>query len=255
MYCNPIAFISDFDNSYAGRVRYIDNFIAGATNIPDNKTIFKIIGGKGVFLKTNSQYNTIPYTSPTKKKNNYLVYNIYDLRDYISENSKFSINDFMNNINNSSQNNRIMVLSGDTKYKIRNPNRLIFSDTSYPILVTYNLNDKINISIENPNEKVEKYEIPEDVCYVYKQKDTYVMSVNVKRLTPVDIYYITTEVDQNNSNNIKSIKIEDTSEPLEIHPSYRKILVTKLVDFINQNIKPTNFNFSEYFDKYINTTK
>ncbi|CCU55676.1 ss/dsDNA binding protein VP8 (Cop-L4R) [Choristoneura biennis entomopoxvirus] len=250
MYYNPISIISNYDNAYSSRVSYVDNFFAGATNIPDNKTIFKIVGGKGVFLKTYSQYNTIPYTSPTKKKNNYLVYNIYDLRDYLGDNPNFSIDDFMNIINKSSQNDRIMVLSGDTTYKIRNPNRQIFSDTSYPVLITYQLNDKINISIENPNEKVEKYPIPKDVCYVYKQKDTYVMSADVNQLTPVDILYITTEVDENNLNNVSSIKINDTSKPLERYPFYRKVLVTKLVDFINQNIKPTMFNFSEYFNKY-----
>ncbi|CCU56282.1 ss/dsDNA binding protein VP8 (Cop-L4R) [Mythimna separata entomopoxvirus 'L'] len=250
MYYNPIHVLTNCDNIYGGRTTYIDNFYAGAGNIPDNKTIFKIIGGKGVFLKTYSQYDTIPYTTAVKKKNNYLLYNIYDLRDYLQDNPSFSIDDFMKIMNQSSQNDRIMLLSGDTTYKIRNPNRQIFTDSSYPILITYQLNDKINIAIENPNEKLEKYPIPSDVCYVYKQKDTYVMSVDVNQVEVKDVYYITTDVDENNVNNIKSIKINDFSKSLERYPTYRKILVTKLIDFINQNIKPSMFNFSEYFNKY-----
>nr|AAC33826.1 30K virion protein [Heliothis armigera entomopoxvirus] len=252
MYYNPIDVLTNCDNLYATRTPYIDNFYAGAGNIPDNKTIFKIIGGKGVFLKTYSQYGTIPYTSAVKKKNNYLLYNIYDWRDYLSDNPSFPIDDFMKIMNQSSQNDRIMLLSGDTAYKIRNPNRQIFTESSYPILITYKLNDKINIVLENPNEKLEKYPIPKDVCYVYKQKDTYVMSVDINQVEPVDVYYITTDVDDNNLNNIKSIKIDNLSKPLERYStSYRKILVTKLIDYINQNIKPTMFNFTEYFNKFI----
>lgn len=172
MYYNPISVISNYDNMYNTRTPMMDNFFAGATNIPDNKTIFKIIGGKGVFLKTYSQYNTIPY-SLSKKKNNNLVYNMYDLRDYFTENPNFSIDDFMKIMNQSSQNGRIMVLSGDTTYKIRNPNRQIFSESSYPILITYQLNDKINIYIENPTEKVEK------ISYI---KKIFIMLINKKIL-------------------------------------------------------------------------
>jgi hypothetical protein len=253
MFYNPVEFLTNA-NIYESRHVALNNIYAGAQNIPDNKSVFKIIGGKGIFLKITSQYSTIPYKF-NQKKIKPIFYNIYDLRDYLQDSKPYTIKDFRDNLLNSQH--RIMLLSGDTIFKIRNPNRLIFTEMSYPIALTFSLKDDAKIVIEDPSTKVEKYEIGDNLCYAYKQNNTYVSSVNTKYIDIIDYYNL--DYDENNNNNIVTFnKITDIDTLIEKNKPFQKILVTRLQEAIFNIIKPTNLDFSKYYNDYMtkqNTAK
>ncbi|BAO49456.1 ssDNA/dsDNA binding protein [Alphaentomopoxvirus acuprea] len=233
MYESPATTISNYDLYSSRYVNLIDMF-AGAASSSDKKSILRIIGK--TFIKDSSIY---PYIHYDKSIKDIILYNIYDLRDYIKDNPEFTIQNFTNSLG--TLKNRIMLLSGDTKFKCRYPNRTIFCDTSYPILITYTLNDDINIVIENPVDKIDKYQLSNDMAYIYKQQDTYVMSID-KDMTNIIKYYEIYKQD----NKIMLSEISDISMPITPKDSYEPLLLKDIGPAIHDIIAPTIFNFDDY---------
>lgn len=245
MFYNPVQVLTD-PNLYGSRFLYFDACGGAQQNAPDNKSIMSIVGRKKLYIKTSSKYESVPCENNESKL---VFYNIYDLRDYIIKDS-YSIKDFMQELLESK---RIILLSGNSKFKFRNPNRTVFSTNSHPILITFTFKDNVKIVVENPNVKVDSYNIPDDVAYVYKQKDTFVMSVKGDKAIILDIYDINLE-SQNKKNEIIFSKLDKKriNKPLDSNVAFTPLPIALLSQSISEKIKPSKLDLDSVFTK-INT--
>ncbi|AAC97781.1 ORF MSV158 putative core protein VP8 homolog (vaccinia L4R), similar to GB:X76267 [Melanoplus sanguinipes entomopoxvirus] len=220
MYYNPLYTIINASKSiYIG-----DNIIGGANKIfiPDNKSIIRILH-KRSFTKKKTKYD-----SNKLKIDNATFYNIYDMRDFIA-NGKKTINDFIDLL----MKDRFSLLVGDSILRPGN-RKEIFSQTSYPILITFKMNPKLKYVVENPEQMLnEAKQISEDTVYAYKQIGTYVVSVSPSSVIIDSIKYI-----DNSKNKIKLVNVNKDKE-ITINEDYNPILIEDLNTIVKElNITP-----------------
>lgn len=221
MYYNPLYSIINTSKS----VYISDNIIGGANKlfIPDNKSIIRILH-KRSFTKKKTKYD-----SNKLKIDNAIFYNIYDMRDFII-NGKKNINDFIELL----MKDRFSLLAGDSIISRNGTRKEIFSQSSYPILITFKMKPKLKYVIENPEQVLnETITIPENTVYAYKQIGTYVVSVSPSSLEIDSIKYI-----DNSKNKIKLVNV-NTDKEIEVKEDYNPILIEDLNSIVKDlNITP-----------------